>query len=103
VQLRDLGVKTVWGEPANVAAATGDGKFDVVIDNNGKNLDTVGPVVDWARSVGVKQFVFVSSAGMYLPQTVVPVTEEVGGARSFSLRTARRHVKERPRICCPTY
>jgi len=59
-----------------VAAATGDGKFDVVVDNNGKNLETVKPVVDWALAVGANQFIFVSSAGMYLPQVAVPVTEE---------------------------
>ncbi|KAF9604503.1 hypothetical protein IFM89_007624 [Coptis chinensis] len=39
--------------------------FDVVLDNNGKDLDTVRPVVDWAKSASVKQFLCISSAGIY--------------------------------------
>ncbi|XP_010413195.1 PREDICTED: chloroplast stem-loop binding protein of 41 kDa a, chloroplastic [Camelina sativa] len=59
------GGKTVWGNPADVANVVGGDTFDVVLDNNGKDLDTVRPVVDWAKSSGVKQFLFISSAGIY--------------------------------------
>ncbi|XP_056865395.1 chloroplast stem-loop binding protein of 41 kDa a, chloroplastic [Raphanus sativus] len=59
------GGKTVWGNPADVATVVGGETFDVVLDNNGKDLDTVRPVVDWAKSSGVKQFLFISSAGIY--------------------------------------
>ena len=40
-ELRDLGVTTVWGEPSDVAASVGSAQFEVVLDNNGKDLDTV--------------------------------------------------------------
>ena len=40
-ELRDMGVTTVWGEPGDVAAAVGGSQFEVVLDNNGKDLDTV--------------------------------------------------------------
>lgn len=75
-ELSELGVKTVWGSPTSLEESTGEGKFDVVIDNNGKNMESVQPVADWAVSVGAKQFLFVSSAGMYLPSTTPPLTEQ---------------------------
>ncbi|KAJ0255010.1 Chloroplast stem-loop binding protein of 41 kDa a [Hirschfeldia incana] len=59
------GGKTVWGNPADVATVVGGETFDVVLDNNGKDLDAVRPVADWAKSSGVKQFLFISSAGIY--------------------------------------
>lgn len=31
----------MWGNPANVANVVGGETFDVVLDNNGKDLDTV--------------------------------------------------------------
>ncbi|KAF9606416.1 hypothetical protein IFM89_025105 [Coptis chinensis] len=59
------GGETVWGNPADVGKVVGGVAFDVVLDNNGKDLDTVRPVVDWAKSAGVKQFLYISSAGIY--------------------------------------
>ena len=35
------GGKTVWGDPAEVGKVVGGAAFDVVLDNNGKDLDTV--------------------------------------------------------------
>lgn len=63
-ELRDLGVETVWGEPADIGAL-GLSSFDVVLDNNGKTLEVVKPVADWAKASGAKQFLFISSAGIY--------------------------------------
>nr|CAB3452361.1 unnamed protein product [Digitaria exilis] len=53
-ELTSAGGRTVWGDPADVGAAVGGGasSFDVVLDNNGKDLDAVRPVVDWAKSSG---------------------------------------------------
>ena len=31
----------MWGNPADVATVVGGETFDVVLDNNGKDLDTV--------------------------------------------------------------
>ncbi|KAF4347353.1 hypothetical protein F8388_007277 [Cannabis sativa] len=59
------GGKTVWGDPSDVGKVLGGAAFDVVLDNNGKDLDAVKPVADWAKSSGVKQFLFISSAGIY--------------------------------------
>ena len=36
-----------------------------MIDNNGKDLDSVGPIIKYAKFSGAKQFLFVSSAGIY--------------------------------------
>ncbi|KAK3193798.1 hypothetical protein Dsin_025108 [Dipteronia sinensis] len=64
-EIVSAGGKTVWGDPAEVGKVVGEAAFDVVLDNNGKSLDTVRPVADWAKSSGVKQFLFISSAGIY--------------------------------------
>ncbi|GJV74109.1 hypothetical protein Tco_1494104 [Tanacetum coccineum] len=41
------GGKTVWGEPSAIGIVLEGLTFDVVLDYNGKDLDTVKPVVDW--------------------------------------------------------
>lgn len=35
------GGRTLWGDPADVGKVVGGAAFDVVLDNNGKDLDTV--------------------------------------------------------------
>lgn len=35
------GGKTVWGEPTDIAKVLDGASFDVVLDNNGKDLDAV--------------------------------------------------------------
>uniref|UniRef100_A0A0E0LIH5 NAD-dependent epimerase/dehydratase domain-containing protein n=1 Tax=Oryza punctata TaxID=4537 RepID=A0A0E0LIH5_ORYPU len=75
-ELTSAGATTVWGDPADVGAAVGGAaSFDVVLDNNGKDLDAVKPVVDWAKAAGVGQFLFVSSAGIYTPTEEPPHVE----------------------------
>ncbi|CAM8897103.1 unnamed protein product [Rhodiola kirilowii] len=64
-EITAAGGKTVWGDPAAVGEVVGGASFDVVLDNNGKDLDSVRPVIDWAKSSGAKQFLFISSAGIY--------------------------------------
>jgi hypothetical protein len=35
------GGKTIWGDPSEVEKVVGGATFDVVLDNNGKDLDAV--------------------------------------------------------------
>ncbi|CAI7777217.1 unnamed protein product [Closterium sp. NIES-54] len=75
-ELRAEGVRTEWGDPARLSAVFGaTGGFDVVLDNNGKDLDSVKPVADWASAAGVRQFLFISSAGIYTPSSEPPHVE----------------------------
>lgn len=74
-EIVSAGGKTVWGDPADVGKAVAGATFDVVLDNNGKDLDTVRPVADWAKSIGVKQFLYISSAGIYKPTDEPPHVE----------------------------
>ena len=64
--LMELGVQCHWSQDG-IAASTplADASFDVVLDNNGKDVESVGPSIEYARGKGVEQFVFISSAGMY--------------------------------------
>ncbi|KAK8951396.1 hypothetical protein KSP39_PZI003817 [Platanthera zijinensis] len=114
-ELVSAGGRTVWGDPADVGKIVGAAAFDVVLDNNGKDLDSVKvlrylkcspdkdilfspnealtvevyidadwagsvddrrPVADWAKSIGVKQFLFISSAGIYKSTDELPHVEE---------------------------
>ncbi|KAG9457928.1 hypothetical protein H6P81_002436 [Aristolochia fimbriata] len=74
-ELVSAGGKTIWGNPTQVADVVQGASFDVVLDNNGKDLDTVRPVIDWAKNAGVKQFLYISSAGIYKPTDEVPHVE----------------------------
>ncbi|XP_022758224.1 chloroplast stem-loop binding protein of 41 kDa a, chloroplastic-like [Durio zibethinus] len=74
-EIVSAGGKTVWGDPADVGKIVAGATFDVVLDNNGKDLDTVRPVADWAKSTGVKQFLYISSAGIYKPTDEPPHVE----------------------------
>ena len=51
-EIRTMGVKTVWANPDEVSTKHSGAKFDVVVDNNGKDMDTVGPVADFAVAAG---------------------------------------------------
>lgn len=74
-EIASAGGSTVWGSPADVGSVVGGETFDVVLDNNGKDLDAVRPVIDWAKSAGAKQFLFISSAGIYKPTDEPPHVE----------------------------
>ncbi|KAL4382973.1 hypothetical protein GQ457_15G022860 [Hibiscus cannabinus] len=74
-EITSAGGKTVWGDPADVGTVVAGATFDVVLDNNGKDLDSVRPVIDWAKSAGAKQFLFISSAGIYKPTDQPPHVE----------------------------
>ncbi|WOH01684.1 hypothetical protein DCAR_0521069 [Daucus carota subsp. sativus] len=82
-EIVSAGGKTVWGNPSDIAKVLEGSSFDVVLDNNGKDLDAVRPVADWAKSSGAKQFLFISSAGIYklgdeLPHVEGDVVKEAG-------------------------
>ncbi|KAL7226636.1 hypothetical protein ACSBR1_021684 [Camellia fascicularis] len=74
-EIVSAGGKTVWGDPAEIGKVLEGATFDAVLDNNGKDLDAVRPVADWAKSCGVKQFLFISSAGIYKPTDEPPHVE----------------------------
>lgn len=50
-------------------------KFDAVFDNNGRSLEDSAPLVDAAADMGVKHYVYMSSAGVYLKSDVMPHVE----------------------------
>ncbi|XP_021759021.1 chloroplast stem-loop binding protein of 41 kDa a, chloroplastic-like [Chenopodium quinoa] len=74
-EITSAGGKTIWGNPADIGSVVGGETFDVVLDNNGKDLEAVSPVIDWAKSSGVEQFLFISSAGIYNPTDEPPHVE----------------------------
>ncbi|CAK9147065.1 unnamed protein product [Ilex paraguariensis] len=74
-EIASAGGRTVWGDPVELEKVLKGAAFDVVLDNNGKDLDTVRPVADWAKSSGAKQFLYISSAGIYKPTDEPPHVE----------------------------
>jgi nucleoside-diphosphate-sugar epimerase len=67
--------KTVWADPVDVSAALAGTTFDVVVDNNGKDMDAVRPILEFAQSCGAQQFLFVSSCGVYKATDCPPLIE----------------------------
>ncbi|CAE8610374.1 unnamed protein product [Polarella glacialis] len=62
------------------AAITAAGKFDIVFDNNVRKLEEVKPLVEAIEaSGGCEQFILMSSAGVYGPTDVLPLTEQNPG------------------------
>ncbi|XP_019188598.1 PREDICTED: chloroplast stem-loop binding protein of 41 kDa a, chloroplastic isoform X2 [Ipomoea nil] len=88
------GGKTVWGNPADVGKVLEGQVFDAVLDNNGKDLDTVKPVADWAKSCGVKQFLFISSAGIYKPTEEPPHIEGETVKADSGHATVEKYISE---------
>lgn len=74
-ELRDIGVQTIWGNPAEIGKTLNSSIFDTVLDNNGKDLSSVKPVADWAKGIGAGQFLYISSAGIYKPTDEPPHVE----------------------------
>lgn len=68
-------------DPEKVKAAIqGAGKFDIVFDNNVRKLDEVRPLVEAIQATGgCEQFILMSSAGVYGPTDVLPLSEKNPG------------------------
>lgn len=70
------GANVVWGSPTDPSSYP-SGAFDVVYDNNGKDLETCQPLIDHFKSAGgLKHYVYVSSAGAYVPNDIEPMHVE---------------------------
>lgn len=95
-EIRSMGVKTVWADPADVATKHAGAKFDVVVDNNGKDMDTVGPVAEFAVAAGASQFLFVSSAGIYKPTPCPPHVEGDAVKETSGHALVEAHLKTLP-------
>lgn len=64
--LTDVGVSTYWSENGSLDSIKDKTKFDVVLNNDGKDVDSVGPSIEYAlNTCSCEQYVFISSAGMY--------------------------------------
>lgn len=75
------GAQIVWGSPTDPSTYP-SGDFDIVYDNNGKDLDACKPLIDHYADK-VKHYVFVASAGAYVANSVEPMHVE-GDARKQS-------------------
>ncbi|BBN14397.1 hypothetical protein MPTK1_6g11330 [Marchantia polymorpha subsp. ruderalis] len=92
-ELKELGVQTVWGSNTDIGAAVGSAKFEIVLDNNGKDMDAVKPVADWAKSSGAEQFLFISSAGIY-KTTDEPPSVEGDAVKSAGHAEVEKYISE---------
>lgn len=75
------GVEVVWASPTDPSSYPAK-TFDIVYDNNGKDLDACKPLIDHFKGK-VKHYVFVGSAGAYNANSVEPMHVE-GDARKAS-------------------
>ena len=93
-ELTSAGVRTVWADPGDLASKAGGEQFDVVVDNNGKDLAFGRARRGLRRERKRVQFFFVSSAGMYVPTATPPHLE--GDAVKESAATTRWSRCSRP-------
>jgi nucleoside-diphosphate-sugar epimerase len=71
------GIQQIHGDRQNIEQLKeklGDEQFDVVYDNNGRELSDTKPLVELFKD-RIKQFVYVSSAGVYLKSDQMPHVE----------------------------
>jgi nucleoside-diphosphate-sugar epimerase len=71
------GIQQIHGDRQNIEQLKeklGDEQFDVIYDNNGRELSDTKPLVELFRD-RIKQFVYVSSAGVYLKSDQMPHVE----------------------------
>lgn len=80
-ELQKAGAKVVFGDPTKPYTYPRE-KFDVVIDNNGKDLDSCKPLIDHYKGE-IFQHIFVASAGAYKLSSIEPGHWE-GDARKSS-------------------
>ena len=73
-QYASLGAEVVWGSPANPEDFPA-GSYDVVYDNNGKDLENCQPLID-RYGPTCQQYCFVSSAGMCKDNAIEPMVFE---------------------------
>ena len=88
------GVTQICGDrqdPAQLKAKLSGESFDVIFDNNGRELAHTKPLVEIFAGK-VKHFVYVSSAGVYLPTTQPPHKE--GDAVDPNSRHKGKHETE---------
>ena len=72
------GVTQIHGDrkdPAVLKEKLAGEKFDVIFDNNGRQLADTKPLVEIFKGE-ISQFIYVSSAGVYLPSEQMPHKEE---------------------------
>lgn len=71
------GVKQIRGdrqEPTQLKEKLAEESFDAIFDNNGRELEHTQPLVEIFKDT-VRHFVYISSAGVYLPSTQLPHRE----------------------------
>lgn len=72
--LESSGVRILWGNPADPSCFP-DQDFDIVIDNNGKDIESCRGLID-TYGHRVSQYFFVSSAGMHKENALAPIIKE---------------------------
>lgn len=68
--LTQAGVEVIWFDDLTApeaVASVADRSFDAIVDNWSKTPENIQPFADLAKKWGVKNYAYVSSAGMYTP------------------------------------
>ncbi|GAB5371552.1 hypothetical protein AAMO2058_001589700 [Amorphochlora amoebiformis] len=92
--LRAQGVTVSYGDPCDPSTFSGMGSFDAVFDNIAKSKDTCKVVADLAKSWGVQNFGYVSSAGMYKPGYVFPMSEKLPVKETAGQKEVENYLNE---------
>eukprot|EP00466_Bigelowiella_natans_P010455 jgi/Bigna1/86677/estExt_fgenesh1_pg.C_120240 len=75
--LMGKGVTIKYGDACSPGTLQELGEFDAVFDNISKGKDSCKVAADKAKEWGVKHYAYVSSAGMYKPGVIFPMSESL--------------------------
>lgn len=88
-----IGVDVVWGNPSDPSTYP-TGTFDIVYDNNGKDLENCAPMIDTYGKT-CKQYCYVSSAGMCNPGPFEPTVYENSKCKEKGHYFVEQYLKEK--------
>ncbi|GJQ13743.1 hypothetical protein GpartN1_g5534.t1 [Galdieria partita] len=74
--LKTLGINTIFSNCATESLNGSVKKCDWIIDNFSRDVETAKPLVEFASRIGVRQYLFVSSAGIYNANEMTPHFED---------------------------
>jgi nucleoside-diphosphate-sugar epimerase len=75
-ELQSLGADILFSNSAIDTLKDRVKKCDWIVDNFSKSVETAKPLVELAMQVGVRQYLFISSAGIYKASSMIPHLED---------------------------